>query len=454
MMMDELLDLDNPNLTHFTTQRRSFPFLSCTMRQALTAGEESAFKEAIAQCVKEDPEDILSSAWAYRLDIQSAEAEVEVQVSKQDENRHWWTAVVGSVTLGILYALFAGDKPPVPVPGEANPLFWIGWAPLTALGVLFYLAIVDRANERIRWYGGAAIVVIFVGVVTAFIAWDRTDHTTILIALHLPFIVWAVVGGSVVLGCADAARQFYAYLVKSVETILTAGVYLVAGIIFGGLTFGIFAVLGIQLSEDHAQTVAAWGIGAIPVLALASVYQPASTPIQQNWETGLARILRILTRLMLPLALGVLAVYVCWFIPVYFERPFEEREVLIVYNATIMAIIALLASTVTESDEQRTPKQDLVLRYAVLAMGVLTILLNVYALAAIVSRTVEFGLTPNRHAVLGWNIVTLLMLAVIVTRLWQAKSEVWIYVFRESMARVMVPAIGWAVWVLWGLPHF
>ncbi len=31
MMMDELLDLDNPNLTHFTTQRRSFPFLSCTM---------------------------------------------------------------------------------------------------------------------------------------------------------------------------------------------------------------------------------------------------------------------------------------------------------------------------------------------------------------------------------------------------------------------------------------
>ncbi len=31
MVMDELLDLDNPNLTHFTTQRRSFPFLSCTM---------------------------------------------------------------------------------------------------------------------------------------------------------------------------------------------------------------------------------------------------------------------------------------------------------------------------------------------------------------------------------------------------------------------------------------
>ncbi len=39
MMMDELLDLDNPNLTHFTTQRRSFPFLSCTMVPAIISKE-------------------------------------------------------------------------------------------------------------------------------------------------------------------------------------------------------------------------------------------------------------------------------------------------------------------------------------------------------------------------------------------------------------------------------
>ena len=35
-------------------------------RQALGAGDESTFKQAIAQCVEEYPEDLLFSACAYR----------------------------------------------------------------------------------------------------------------------------------------------------------------------------------------------------------------------------------------------------------------------------------------------------------------------------------------------------------------------------------------------------
>ena len=271
--------------------------------------------------------------------------------------------------------------------------------------------------------------------------------------MHLPFVVWMVVGGSVALGLPDAASQFYAFLVKSVETVLTGGIYLIAGVVFGGLTIGIFSVLGVTLPEDNLRTVAAWGLGVIPILALASVYDPRSSPIEQNWALGLARIIRILTRLMLPLALAALAVYVFWFVPVYFWRPFMEREVLIVYNATIMAVIALLASIVSGSDEQRPRRHDLVLRYAILAMGVVTMLLNIYALAAIVSRIVEYGLTPNRHAVLGWNLVTLLMLGTIVTKVWQTKSKDWVLRFREAMGRAMIPAVGWGSWVLWGLPQ-
>ena len=409
-------------------------------RQAVAAGDEGAFKEAIAQHILAYPEDVLFSAWAYRLDIQPVYTEetTENYIPKGNESRHWWTAIVGSIVLGTLYALFAGGKPPVPVPGDASPLFWIGWGPLTALGILAYLAVMDRTRKRIRWYGGAAAVVALVAVFVAFTAWGRTGHTAALIACHLPFIAWVAMGGSVALGYAHVARQFYGYLVKSAEVILTAGIYLVAGAVFSGLTYGIFAVLGIEFPEDVLQTVAAWGVGLIPILTLASVYDPSSAPMEQNWTTGLARILRILTRLMLPLALGVLAIYVCWFIPVYFWRPFREREILIVYNATIMAIMALLTSTVTGPDEARSSKQDFLLRYAILSTGVLTMLLNAYALAAIVSRTLEFGLTPNRHAVFGWNMVTLLMLAVVVVKLWQAKSKEWIYVFRESVARAMV----------------
>ena len=305
---------------------------------------------------------------------------------------------------------------------------------MTALGILFYLAAVDRATERIRWYGGMAAAIIPVAVYTALIAWNRTDAIAILSALHLPLVAWAAIGAGLALGRPDPARQCYAFLMKSLETLLTGGIYFGAGAVFLGLTCGIFAVLGIKLPQHDLRIVAAWGIGAIPILALASVYDPTAYPAAQDWSTGLARILSILTRLMLPLALGVLAVYVFWFIPANFWRPFQERQVLLVYNATIMAILVLLSAVVAGPDE--SPRQDAILRLALLALGILTLLLNVYALAAIVSRTFETGLTPNRYAVLGWNIVTLFMLVMVVVRLWKAGSEKWVPIFRESIARV------------------
>lgn len=423
-------------------------------RDARLAGEESAFRETISQCANEHPDDILFTAWAYRLDVQSLPdtGAQESRIMKPHQTRHWGIAIAVSVMLGVLYMVFAGDKPPVPNPRVANPLFWLGWSPLTALGILFYLAAIDRTRAHIRWYIGLAVTIIPIAVYTGLIAWNRTDHIAALVALHLPFVVWAAVGAGVALGYPDPARQGYAFLVKSVETVLTGGIFFGSGVIFLGLTYGIFAAVGIKFSEETLRAAAAWGIGVIPLLAIASVYDPTVAPTAQNWATGLARILRILTRLTLPLALIVLAIYVCWFIPAYFWRPFQEREVLIVYNATIFAILGLMTVVVTESDEQRNPRQDTILRYVLLALGVLTLLLNVYALAAIISRIAQSGLTPNRYAVLGWNIVTLLMLAVIDLQLWRAPSEQWIPRYRASIPRILILGVAWALWVLVGLP--
>ncbi|MCI0692914.1 DUF687 domain-containing protein [candidate division KSB1 bacterium] len=422
-------------------------------KQALVAGNEAAFKEAIGRCAGEHPENVLFSAWAYRLDVLPPPPLVvapEGQTVNQSQSRRWWTAVATSVVLGVVYALFARDRPPIPIPGEADPLFWIGWGPLTALGILFYLVMVDRSERRIYRYAGLAVIPI--AVYTAVTAWSRTDDIAILSALHLPFVAWAAIGTALTLGHPDPARQCYAYLVKSAETVLVGGIYFAAGAIFLGLTYGIFAVLGINLPQDVLQTVAAWGIGAIPVLALASVYDPMAAPVAQDWTTGLTRILRILTQLILPLALGVLVVYIFWFVPAYFWRPFQEREVLIVYNATILAILVLLTVVVSGPVDERSPRQDTILRYAVQALVGLILFLNVYALAAIASRTFNFGLTPNRYAVFGWNIVTLLMLAVVGIRQWRGRSDPWVYIFRESIARVSVLAVAWALWVLIGLP--
>ena len=420
-------------------------------RQAVTAKTEVIFKDTITSLAKQHPTHMLLSAWVHRLDISLATNNAENEASKQKETKHWGFAILGSIILGLMYMLLAWGKPPVPIPGESHPAFWIGWSPITALSILFYLAILDHHSRR-RGYGLAAFAVALIGGCVAPIVWNQNTDVAFLTTIHLPFLIWSIVGISVAVGHEDPASQFHAFTVKSVETLLTIGIFLGAGGLLTGLTVGIFAAMDIEFSEDTLRTVAALGMGTVPLLALASVCDPTRAPIAQNWTTGLARILHILTRLMLPLTLLVLFVYVCWFIPAYFWTPFQKREVLIVYNATLVAIIVLLASVLPGRIEQSLATQNRLLYKAIFALSILALLLNAYALIAIISRTLELGLTANRHAVLGWNVVTFFMFIAITFKLWQSGSTNWQSPFCTTLSKVMGLAVIWTAWVLFGLP--
>ncbi len=430
-------------------------------RQALRSDHEATFHQAISECLADSPANLLLTAWACRLESDAAPDPPGVVASISgadgDVRRHWIAALLTAVGCGALFTLLTGNGPPVPIPGEASSLFWIGWGPLTAVAIVVFVAAIAPERERLQRCGAAVAVAVGVGLACALTVWGTTDQPAILVAVHLPFVAWSIVGATVVvieLGKADrpAANHFYAFIMKSMEAIVAAGIFLGAGLVFSGLTVGIFAALGVQLPENVLRLAAAFGIGVIPVVAVASVYDPTLPPTRQSMSTGLTRILRIMTWLLMPLALGVLSLYVFWFIPTNFWRPFLERDVLIVYNATIIAILMLLAAAVSGASDDQQPTDDRVLRRATLSLVSLTMLLNLYALAAVAYRTIEGGLTPNRHTVLGWNAVTLLMFGYTLVTSWRAEHVEWSGVFRTSLARALVLAIVWALWVVLGIP--
>jgi hypothetical protein len=418
-------------------------------RGAHAGRNETAFREALRECEEDHPGDVLLEAWAHRLGLP-----VQRKEDDRGHDRNWWTIIGASVLLGLVSALLAGGKPPIPVPEEADVLFWVGWGPLVAVGLLAYLAWAHRSTKNLTRYAAAAIGVVAASLYVGLTIGARTDDVAFLGSIHLLFVSWMFVGAALCLGYPNPASQSFAYLVKSVEAVLTGGIFFGAGLIFVGLTYGIFAVLGIELPEEDVVVVAAWGVGAIPLLAIGSVYDTTASPAAQDWQAGLTRTLRILARLLLPLALGVLLVYVLWFIPTYFRKGFEERDVLIVYNATILAIMVLLAVVVSGPIDGRSARQTSLFRYAVLGLGGLTLILNVYALAAVVSRTLESGLTPNRYAVIGWNVTTLLILTGVGVRLWRARTQPWMPVFRASIGLLATLAAFWGVSLLIALPFF
>ena len=365
-----------------------------------------------------------------------------------------YTAIAGSILLGAATALLAGGKPPFPVPNEGHALYWVAWGPMMALGFLAFLARTDRAGEGRTRYVIVAASIAAASLYTGLTLGSRTDALAELASAHLLFVSWTAVAGALVAGYADRAPQTYSVLVKSAETLLTGAIFFASGMIFAALTFGIFEVLGVTLPEDVLVVIAAFGVGAIPLLAFGIAFDPALSPAAQDSQAGLTRTIRLVARILLPLALGVLLVYVVWFIPTHFMKAFEEREALIVFNATILAILVLLTVAVSGSEPVGSQASGVLFRLAVLAMIALTLLLNVYALAAVASRTIEAGLTPNRLAVIGWNVVTLAILGGAGARLWTRSDQPWIPVLREAIGRFAPLAAVWAATLLLVLPLF
>ena len=238
-------------------------------------------------------------------------------------------------------------------------------------------------------------------------------------------------------------EQAYAYMVKSAETLLAAGIFCGAGMLLFVLSLGILSVLGVHPPDEIGPVVGALGLGAVPLMALGSAFNLRRPPLGQNWEQGMARLLKIVARAVLPLVLAVLAVYVLYFLPLYFWRPFAEREVLIVYNATIMGVLLMVVCAVSGVGRE----ERVLLRWGVAAVVGLTLLLNLYAGAAVLYRIVEMGLTPNRHAVLGWNLVTLFMLAALGVGMGRAWKDDWAAGLRRQGLYLLVPALVWGMWV-------
>lgn len=443
--------------------------LEALYREAASAGDDSDFKDAISSLLADSPSDLLLQAWAHRLDIPVEETVSGKGPAESATDHRWRIAIPIAVLLGFVFALLAWGETPVPFPGVGMPGFVLGWGPAVAAAIVVLIFAARRDNERLPVYGGALLVLAILFGLGAWKGWMPSrvfvvapglpgDSAVVdeagLIALHLPLVCWAVLAATLCAGMPDLWKQLYAFVLKSAETIVTAGLYLIAGVVFSGLTYGIFSVLGVDIPNEFAMRFAAWGLGVIPLLAVATVYDPTRSPLDQSWDTGLARVIRILVRLLLPLTLAVLVVYVAYFIPMYFMRAFKQRETLIVYNATIVAIIAVLATAAPGLDERLAGRGSQILRWAIIVAGVLTLLLNAYALAAIVGRTISGGYSPNRHAVIGWNITTLAMLASVLLRQALVRGRPWAEIFRRSIAQALVLAMAWSTWVVVGLPHF
>lgn len=422
-------------------------------RQAAVSGEEAFFRQAVAAALQGGRRTPVLIAWGYRLDLLPLPAPAEkTRPDHQlaEPSRPWGIVLAISLGLGFLWTLMTGDRPPVPFPDTARPLFWLGWPPTTGLAILAYLALAGKPGVRERRWLMTAAVLVALAALAGGLAWNRTDDVAFLTALHLPLAIVLALGLGVTASADRPGAQWFPLLLKYAEVLLTAGVYVLAATFLGILTSGIFQVLGVNIPPEIVEKAAAFVWGTVPVLAVASVYDARALPAHQDLTQGPLRLLRLFARLALPAVAGVLAVYLIGFLPQHFWRGFEDRSLLFVYNLTIVTILGLMALAVPAAREAAAGFPWL--RRGLALTTALTLLLNAYALAAALSRVWNFGLTPNRHAVIGWNVVTLVLLAAILYSQRRATDRDWPERFAAALVRFLPLVAAWVVWVLLASP--
>ncbi len=419
---------------------------------ALKAGETEAFKQAVDARHTAAPENLLYAAWFYRLKY-TAERAKSFAVA-------WAWAVPLAAINGLLFWWLSDDRFMIQIEGASHtvssdfmPAIILLAGPIAAAFILTYLTAVGRKSWRLSALIGLIVIAAGAYVLLTYPqAGTRPfqEQYLTLMVMHLPLLAWAGVGAFLIADHRDPANRF-AFLIKSLEVFIMGGLFVIAGGLFTAITISLFTALGIDFSDVVQRLFIAGGGGLIPVIAIAVIYNPTLPPAGQAFDEGLSKLVALLMRVLLPLTLLVLLVYLA-FIPFNFREPFDNRDVLIIYNVMLFAVIALLVGATPVSLTDISPRVERWLRLGIIAVAALAFIVSLYALAAILYRTALDRLTPNRLTFIGWNLVNIALLFLLLLFQARAKAGRWLPgLYRAYSAGTIFYAV-WTVAMIVALP--
>lgn len=221
--------------------------------------------------------------------------------------------------------------------------------------------------------------------------------TELLAVLHAPVVLWLVVGLAYVGGRwrSDSRRMDFVRFTGEFAiyyTLLALG-----GAVLSGLTLGAFSLIGTDFEPVLEQWILPFAVPG--ALVVAAWLVEAKQNVVENIAPVLTRIFTPLTTVMLLALLGVIAA-AGGLVNV-------DRELLILMDAILILVLALLLYSISARDSMARPSLSDGLQ---LLLVVAAIAVDAVMLTAMLTRIAEFGFSPNKIAALGLNLLLLVHL--------------------------------------------
>lgn len=393
--------------------------------ERLYRSNKAPFKREFSALYPEIKGNVLADFWNERLRYET-------------DDINWGSGK--ELLLVIVAALIAGSIAKIPALFAIDVEFFyprnIGFIFLPLLTAYFAW----KNNLKAKWIGvicGVMVVsLIYINALPA----STTSDTLILACIHLPLLLWVLLGASFVgNNISDYGRRLE-YLRYNGDLIVMTTLILIAGGIMTGLTIGLFALIGFLIEQFYFEYVAIFGLAAAPIVG---------TYLTQTNPQLVDKVSPVIARIFSPLVLVMLVIYLGAII--YSGKdPYNDREFLIIFNLLLIGVMAIIFFSVAESSKTRA---NATATWMLFLLSAVTVIVNCIALSAIVFRIAEWGITPNRLAVLGGNLLILLNLLFITVQLFKSltkKSD--IATVGRSIAMFLPVYSLWAVIVIFLFP--
>jgi hypothetical protein len=340
--------------------------------------EPEAFKKSFSYAWEQNPDSQVLAVWYERLHYKEAQNTERVSMFRADFLSLGILAILAGISTRIIFQ-FVEQQTIAPM----NLVF----------GILPFIAALFLYNNPARRSVLYTIASLFVvsGVYLNMLPIEFTD-SMILVYLHLPIFLWVLLGLAFTGNEYGLGSKRLAYLKFNGEFGILYASMAISGMLLTALTMPLFRIVGLNIYEFYFKNVVLFGAAALAVVAAYLVSR--NLKLAKNIAPYIAKIFS-------PLVLATLVVYLITVVSVG-KNPFLDRDFLISFNGILLAVLAVTIFSITESSsDERKSISD----YINFALIVLALIIDSVALSAIVFRLSSYGITPNRIAVLGVNIL-------------------------------------------------
>lgn len=295
--------------------------------------------------------------------------------------------------------------------------------------------------KPLLWFIFSGIVVLS-AVYINLIPSGNTYDTFILACIYLPLVLWSLLGFMFTGHDLMNTSKRIEFLRYNGDLLVMTAVILLAGGLLSAVTIGLFELIQIRIEEFYFKNIAIWGLAAAPMIA--------TWLIRMN-PMLVKNVSPVIAKVFTPLVLIMLFAYLIAIIYTG-KDPYNDREFLLIFNLLLIGVMAIILFSVSGTSGSRP---NLFSTLMLFSLSLLTIVVNGIALSAIIFRISEWGITPNRMAVLGGNLLILINLFIVTFRLFKAlRKPETLHDVENSIAQYLPVYTAWTIVVTFLFPLF